>query len=444
MGSIFSSRADKSAKIIQHSHDIFSQVQPSTHKLSRVSQLLSQPIATLYKQKSAPELSKLASHAWDGAGVPQDQEKAVSLWAAAAAKGDADAAYAIAQAWEQGVGVPERNPAAARELLEGILAETPHPWSAFMLSTMLLQDTASTTDDKARAAQLLRIAVDGQVPPAAFNLANCYFTGVGVTEPDAAQGLIWLRRAAEMGDPVAAYNLAKRLWAGTDVPRQPRRALQLYQLAAENGYVPAMHNLGVLLAPPTLEEDKSPIPDADGAQYNFSQAVSWFSAAAERHFAPAAVNLSTLLTGRTPDPAPEQVQQAYQTLLACAQAGADGTSPDSGSAEPSERDISLQLEMRRLEEQFPSLLPAAVAGSDAAGNHSSMPGNTEWVPQTATLEVLNKRGVAQPVYITLQTPEAAALVTQALQATGDTELSVQQVKALLEPLRVSQDIEVRE
>ncbi len=64
---------------------------------------------------------------------------------------------------------------------------------------------------------------------------------------DASAAARWLSRAAEQGHVESQFLLASLFERGAGVPKEERRALELYRKAAKAGHTRAMHNLAVLL-----------------------------------------------------------------------------------------------------------------------------------------------------------------------------------------------------
>ena len=91
------------------------------------------------------------------------------------------------------------------------------------------------------------------------------------------EGRQWLEKAAALGDPEAKNNLAIMYARGgvAELPRDPRRAHDLYLEAAEDGCADAMHNLGIM-----YDSGRGGVVKADAAA-----AAHWFFQAAEKnHF----------------------------------------------------------------------------------------------------------------------------------------------------------------
>jgi TPR repeat protein len=124
--------------------------------------------------------------------VARDVKEAMRWFAAAAAKGHAEAQYALAQGHARGDGVP--------------------------------------LDARAALAWLRRAAEAGH-GPATISLARLHDEGIDMPR-DRAAATRWIRRAAERGDTRAQVLLAERLAAGIGAPADPLEAEQWRDRAA--------------------------------------------------------------------------------------------------------------------------------------------------------------------------------------------------------------------
>lgn len=93
-------------------------------------------------------------------------------------------------------------------LLSGPVAAQPQPdaGEAYRLGLMH-RNGAGVPKDPVRAASLIGIAAQGQVPAAMFTLSNMLAAGEGVTRDEAAARR-WLEDAAALGYPAALQQLA--------------------------------------------------------------------------------------------------------------------------------------------------------------------------------------------------------------------------------------------
>ncbi len=96
------------------------------------------------------------------------------------------------------------------------------------------------------------------------------------------QALKSLRESAEIGTSLAQYYLGRLHLAGAVVARDDALTIAWFMKAAEQGYVPAMHDLAVVL-------ERAP-----GALRDVPAAARWYQAAADKGHAPAQTNLGVL------------------------------------------------------------------------------------------------------------------------------------------------------
>jgi localization factor PodJL len=109
------------------------------------------------------------------------------------------------------------------------------------------------------------------------------------------------------GLAAAQFRLAAYFERGIGVEADRERAKVWYRRAADQGYVRAMHNLGVLI-----------VGGREG-QADYAAAAGWFRQAAERGLADSQFNLAVLHeNGRG---VPKDLQEAYKWFALAARAG---------------------------------------------------------------------------------------------------------------------------
>ncbi|MGG5889241.1 tetratricopeptide repeat protein [Falsiroseomonas sp. HC035] len=187
---------------------------------------------------------------------------------AAAASGDARAAYLLGQVHEFGLGGRARRGAEAARWY-GQAADQGHSWAQFRLAQML-ESGAAGRRDRAAAVRLTLAAAEGGVAPAAHNLGMMHRSGNGVAR-DVGEAARWLTVAAENGIPEAQYNLGLMYFRGDGVPRQLHDALSWMRQAAQGGYAPAQKAVGRLY-----------MTGLDTMGQDLTEARSWLSLAAYR------------------------------------------------------------------------------------------------------------------------------------------------------------------
>lgn len=129
---------------------------------------------------------------------------------------------------------------------------------------------AYKSGDKASAIEAWKMAAEAGNPAAQHNLSVVYRTGDGVAK-DEQMALDFLVKSAEQGYVPAVYDMGSfYLQQGNTAQAAP-----LLQAAAEQGYAPAQFNLGVMLV------------RGDGVAQNEELGVQLIRQAAEQGFQPA-------------------------------------------------------------------------------------------------------------------------------------------------------------
>ncbi|UJF24659.1 hypothetical protein L0B52_00515 [Suttonella sp. R2A3] len=137
-------------------------------------------------------------------------------------------------------------------------------------SAMEQAQQAFQSGDKAAAIATWEAAANAGNAAAQHNLSVVYRTGDGVgANPDKAMG--WLAKSAEQGYVPAVYDMGSFYLQQGD----PAQAAPLMQAAAEQGYAPAQFNLGVMSV------------RGDGVQKNEAAGIQLIEAAAAQGFEPA-------------------------------------------------------------------------------------------------------------------------------------------------------------
>jgi TPR repeat protein len=142
-----------------------------------------------------------------GIGVPKDARLAAHWYQLAAASGFPKAKVNLAVAYLRGIGVQQNGDLAVR------------------LFTQAFQDGNGT---------------------AATYLGLLHYFGISVKQ-DKVAAERWFESGLKLHDPLAAYDLGSMYSVNADHPHDLPRAAELLRQAADGGYVPAMHSLGLLL-----------------------------------------------------------------------------------------------------------------------------------------------------------------------------------------------------
>ncbi|MDO9710179.1 tetratricopeptide repeat protein [Paracraurococcus lichenis] len=160
---------------------------------------------------------------------------------AAAAGGDARAAYLLGQVEEFGLGGRPRRPAEAAAWYDRA-AEAGNPWAQFRLANLLAEGRGARRDP-ARATALTAQAAGAGHPLAAYNLGMMALRGQGVPR-DPNEAARWLTLAAEGGVVEAQYTLGTLYLRGDGVPLRLYEGLTWMRQAAQGGYPPAQKAVG--------------------------------------------------------------------------------------------------------------------------------------------------------------------------------------------------------
>ncbi len=243
-----------------------------------------------------------------GTGAPQDYDKALMWYQAAADAGDARAINTLALWQIEGIDVAKDEPAGQALLRKA--AEAGEPAAMMNLATRFEKGTAWLAKDSEKAAVYLAKAVaryrelaEAVEVRAMFQIGVLYGQGRGVPQDDAVAAQ-WFEKAAshddtsamlslanlcaegrgikrdnqkifslcakaaELGNPRALYNLGVAYAHGRGVAKDEAKALEYYRAAANGAYPEAMNNLGLMYIA------------GRGAERNAAEGVDWFQRAA--------------------------------------------------------------------------------------------------------------------------------------------------------------------
>ena len=181
-------------------------------------------LAAVIVLSALPGLTRPSDVAAQGTAAIQEGDSAIQALRERANKGDPDAQYGLAVAYDTGQGLPR---------------------------------------DYAQAVAWYRKAADQGDARAQYNLAAMYAEGQGVLQ-DLAQAVVWYTKAADQGDVQAQFNLALLYNNGQGALKDLAEAHKWLDLAASraSGDDRAMY----ARARDTLAERMSPAQIADAAQ----------------------------------------------------------------------------------------------------------------------------------------------------------------------------------
>jgi uncharacterized protein len=186
---------------------------------------------------------KLAGDYFTGHGVAQDLTQAAYWYEKAAEAGDAEAQMQTGYLYDAGIGVG-RDPVRAvhwyQLAVSGGLARAKVNLAIAYLWGSGVERSEGT------ALRLLNEAAGKGVGLAACYLGVIYQLGIGVPQ-DAATADWWYAKGVKLHEPRAEYDLGTLLFVGKNHVHDLRAAANLLRESAAQGYVPAMHSLGLLL-----------------------------------------------------------------------------------------------------------------------------------------------------------------------------------------------------
>lgn len=140
-------------------------------------------------------------------GVPEDRKRAVDLCSRAAGQGNARARAFLAFCYFNGIVLPR---------------------------------------DLYNSAKLYRLAAEQGYAPAQHSLGVCYLRGMGVRK-SLRQALRWLEKAAAQGDADALVQLGRLFQSGNEVVQDEERACRCFGKAAAAGHPAGQLSLGGML-----------------------------------------------------------------------------------------------------------------------------------------------------------------------------------------------------
>ena len=218
--------------------------------------------ATGAAPKEAPKPLTTSESVKDGVDAWQrgDYPTAVSIWRPLAAKGDADAAFNLAQAYKLGRGVP--TDLAQAKTFYGQAARGGHSQAAANYGLLLFQD-----GDRVEAMPWIQKAADVGDPRAQYVYGTALFNG-DLAPRDWPKAYALMTRAAAAGLPQATTSLSqmdqfiaiadrqKGLAMAADLAAKPMPPIDRHQVASNASDAPASPARKVQLASDT----QKPVP----------------------------------------------------------------------------------------------------------------------------------------------------------------------------------------
>jgi uncharacterized protein len=176
-----------------------------------------------------------------GRDVPKNLVQAAYWYRKAAEHGDPGAAMILSYLYLAGAGVPKDVHEALLWDLRAVAAGSVE--AKVNLAAMFLHG-AGVKQDQHQALLLLQEAAAKHSGRAEAYLGTIYGLGLGVP-PDYSKAKAWFEKGVKQHSPEAEFGLATL--EATDQARNLFHEATLLRLSAADGYVPAMHSLGLLL-----------------------------------------------------------------------------------------------------------------------------------------------------------------------------------------------------
>jgi TPR repeat protein len=200
-------------------------------------------VRALAEKGSIRDEIALAGYYFVGKGVAQDSKMAAHWYEKAAGHGSPEAQNEIGYFYEAGIGVPQDF---KRALHWYQLSAASGCASAKVNVAIAYLRGLGVQKNGELAVRLLDQAFQQGNGTAATYLGLLYYFGITVKEDkDLAEK--WFESGLKLHDPLAAYNLGSLYSVSAGHPHDMAKAAELQRLAANAGYVPAMHALGLLL-----------------------------------------------------------------------------------------------------------------------------------------------------------------------------------------------------
>lgn len=259
----------------------------------------------------APSMTEFALMLRNSQGGPRDLEGSVAWLTKAAELGDAQGQNRLASILFNGQGVPA-DPVRGMDWWEKA-AEQNYPSAINNFATYLATGRGRAADPERARAMLAKLSAEG-VARTSFRLGLWHEAGYAGTPKDLKRALELFKLAAEQGSGRGAFKYAAYLEAGQGLPADPKAALDWYRRAAALGNGDALF----LLARYSF--------NGDGLPQDTAEAMRLLRQAAARGHREALLVMGNFLfrgENVTADPALAWAHWAVAERLGLAEAGAN-------------------------------------------------------------------------------------------------------------------------
>lgn len=175
-----------------------------------------------------------------GDGVSVDYSTAYDYLKEAADQGNAYAIGKLADMYYYGLGVEENNNTAIDLYKKGV--ELDDTYCMTQLANMYQKGYGASVDYNLMY-KYYKMAADKDDPAGQCGVGLCYMQGYGVTK-NSNTAFSWFKKAADQEDAFGQWNVAKCYYYGEGVNKDSSQYFKYLSKSANNGYVPAMSQLG--------------------------------------------------------------------------------------------------------------------------------------------------------------------------------------------------------
>ena len=201
----------------------------------------SDTITSFEDHKAAEEENKLASEENEERLYDLLWKNIFDYYIHDAEKGNCDAQYEVAIAYEKGRGVQKDEKLAAEWMTRS--AEHDYEYALFVLGTYY-EEGLGVEKNLEEAFRLYKRSAEKNNKLAQYNVGMCYFSGKGTTE-DKKEAAVWLERSADEGYMPAQSQLAWQYLVGDGVEENYEKAAEYHIKAVEQGSTKAMCNFAL-------------------------------------------------------------------------------------------------------------------------------------------------------------------------------------------------------
>lgn len=200
------------------------------------------------------------------ANIQQDINSAIPWLRKAAGQGDEKGNFYLGVCYEYGAGVPKDEEKALSYYYTA--AKAGHPQAQCEVAMAYLLGENGVNVNYSEAYKYVNDAIEQEEPRAYKIMGDIYYYGLG-TDEDYGKAVEWYKKASEAGNIDASNQLAEMYIRGMGLPKNETKAFQLYKAAADVDDMNGLGGLGVCYE------------NGFGVSKNIITAVSYYKKAAE-------------------------------------------------------------------------------------------------------------------------------------------------------------------